>query len=246
MKSKLITLLVLVGMMMTSCAVKSLHPFYKEDNLYFDPNLIGTWIESNKDSTRWHVNQIYFSYGEGEGKKEFRSNGYAVGHEDRKKKECEETKITTYDVFLFKLNNQIYADFCLPLFPEIHLDNLRIHNLAKVMIHNDEITFTFFSGDWLAELIETNKIRIAHEFIQYPKPMSMKYKGEYVLTASTDELQKFLIKYGNDPKAFVNKPINLDEGTYQWMSGTGLSKNKLHFNNNIISTTLRMKKLHDQ
>jgi hypothetical protein len=47
-------------------------------------------------------------------------------------------------------------------------------------------------------LLDENKIRIRHEKI-YDSDIDM---NSYLLTASTEELQKFIIKYGNDPLAF--------------------------------------------
>jgi hypothetical protein len=52
----------------------------------------------------------------------------------------------------------------------------------------------WYGGDWLNELFEQNRIRIKHE-----KVYAFDY-DRHVLTAPTDELQKFIKKYANDPK----------------------------------------------
>ena len=46
---------------------------------------------------------------------------------------------------------------------------------------------------YLNKLIEEKKIRISHE---------KDAKGDIVITASTDELQQYIIKYGDEPGAY--------------------------------------------
>jgi hypothetical protein len=221
MKAKSILFVAFMSLFLSSCYVKSLHPFYKENNLYFDKKLIGIWTD--KDSSQYTVKQIYVSFGEGEQKKEYRNDGYVVSVEPKELKSNPPFgALKKFDVFLFKLNEQIYADFSQSLFPGFSFDEydiIRGHSLARVVLSDNEIQFNFFNGEWLANLIETNKIRISHEFVEYPKPVSLKYKGEYILTASTDDLQKFILKYGNDPKAFDSTPNKLEDGKYQWNAG---------------------------
>lgn len=241
MKSKFILGAALLSLVLSSCAVKSLQPFYKENDLIFDKNLIGTWLDG--DSVKWYVKQIYVSYGEGDKMKEYRNNGYVVGRESKKDNESQ-----AYDVFLFKINGQMYADISVSMFPTFSFDYEKIqsHNLAKVNSNKDELELTLFNGEWLAGLIETNKIRIAHEFVKFPEPISLKYKGEYILTAPTDELQKFISKYGSDPKAFAPRTQKLDDGTYKWNSGKGAITGKMHFANNSKITTIKLKKINDK
>ena len=76
-----------------------------------------------------------------------------------------------------------------------------MHNSVLLCQHWLERSPSDWSEAWLADLLKNNKIRISHETIH------KKYQDDsYILTASTDELQKFLIKYGNDPNAFVDHP----------------------------------------
>lgn len=243
MKTKSIVTVALLCIILSSCFVKSIHPFYKEDDLYFNKDLIGTWID--KDSCKWYVKQIYVSYGEGQNKKEYWNNGYVVEQVIKKNESGKK-----YEVFLFKINDQLYADFTSSLYPDFKLDEgysdkIRSHNLAKVNIAKDEIAFIFFNGEWLADLIENNKIRIAHEFVKFPQPISMKYKGEYILTATTDELQKFISKYGNDPKAFAPTKNKLENGTYQWHTGGGEITGKMTFGENG-EASIKLKKTNEK
>ena len=78
------------------------------------------------------------------------------------------------------------------------------HSVAKVVrLDNDEVQIKWFNEDWLKMLFEQNRIRIAHEAVLDENPKNKDDKW-YVLTAPTDELQKFIIKYGHDATAFNN------------------------------------------
>jgi hypothetical protein len=64
-----------------------------------------------------------------------------------------------------------------------------------VQYNSDSILIYWFSEEWLTELFEMNRIRIKHESIEVSSDYS-----RHVLTASTEELQKFIRKYANDPR----------------------------------------------
>ncbi|MGZ5191541.1 MAG: hypothetical protein ACXWCZ_11015 [Flavisolibacter sp.] len=60
----------------------------------------------------------------------------------------------------------------------------------------------FLDGDYIKDIILNGKARISHEY----DPLF----GTFVITASVEELEKFLEKYGNDERLFKNgKTINL-------------------------------------
>jgi hypothetical protein len=63
-----------------------------------------------------------------------------------------------------------------------------------VQYNSDSILLYWFAEEWLTELFEQNRIRIKHETIEFPN-----YE-RHLLTATTDELQKFIKKYVNGPK----------------------------------------------
>ena len=91
--------------------------------------------------------------------------------------------------------------------------HIPVHTLARVQYCRDSILLYWYGDEWLNELLEQNRIRIKHEMVD-----NHDYDRQ-VLTASTDELQKFIKKYANDPK--TNEEVeqlfasgNDDEGTY--------------------------------
>ena len=72
--------------------------------------------------------------------------------------------------------------------------HIPVHTLARVQYSRDSILLYWYGDEWLNELFEQNRIRIKHETVE-----NHDYDRQ-VLTASTDELQKFIKKYANDPK----------------------------------------------
>ena len=75
---------------------------------------------------------------------------------------------------------------------DIHM--IPAHTIARIdFVSEDEVVIAWFNEDWLKDLFEENRVKIDHEVIRTAEE---NFSKEYVLTASTDELQKFIIKYG--------------------------------------------------
>jgi len=110
-------------------------------------------------------------------------------------------RFALYRIVLLELEDQLYADVC--AFQEnagFHLasdgDFIPVHSFAKVQMNEDGFKLDFLSDDYLEDLFEQNRIRLPH--------VSRSENGQKVtlLTASPEELQKFLVKFGADKEAF--------------------------------------------
>jgi hypothetical protein len=75
---------------------------------------------------------------------------------------------------------------------------LPVHTYAKVTITGNRVELYFLDKDFLDKLLEQNTIRIKHETLS----------GYKVITASTEELQKFIMKYANRRDLF-EEPVVL-------------------------------------
>lgn len=205
MKTKsIIHVFLLLTIFMSGCIVKSLHPFYKESDIEFRPELLGTWID--QDSSMWEFSERYYS--ETFMGKEQKDNSYKVVLRDPSGKE----KDSWFIVTLFKIKNATYLDFE-PYIEDNVGDNLAAfhfvpsHSVARAEFYSDgNFAFFWYDEEWLNELFEQNRVKISHETIQQEKSKAM---TAYVLTASTGELQKFLIKYGEEINIF--KLVNRDK-----------------------------------
>jgi hypothetical protein len=189
MKTKKIILIATTVLMLSGCFIKSLNPFYTDKDVVYDSSIIGTWQDS--DSSKWIIKRHTNMYNSTD-------NSYQVKIIQKDGEKC------NYNVHLFRLNNQLYLDF----FPYGSIGSNSIveenivatHSIAKVMYTSKTIKVQWFNEVWMEQLLKQNKIRIKHEKINEKDTGG--YTSSYLLTASTKDLQKFIIKYGNDPLAF--------------------------------------------
>ncbi len=181
MKARNIILIASIVILMSGCFIKSLNPFYTKKDIVFDPSIIGTWVDG--DTSRWVIKQ---------------QNKWPVEPENSYQVEIIEKdgSVADFNAHLFRLNNQLYLDF----YPSgkigtndfVDATVVLTHSLAKVSYTASTIKIQWFNEVWFEQLLKQNRIRINHE----------KLPEGYLLTASTEELQKFIIKFGNDPLAF--------------------------------------------
>ena len=167
--------------------IPSIHPLYHEEDIVFKPELLGVWKEGD---AKW----VFEQRGE---------NGYYLKYYEKENFFIKKSTFSDFEITLLKLGENYYLDF----YPgdNDHLDfsgllistMLPVHIFAKVNFVDEGVEISFFDRDWLEELLEKNRIRIAHE--QTPE--------YFVLTASTDELQKFVIKYSDVEEAFVEASL---------------------------------------
>lgn len=190
MKNKTLLLVVLAGMTMTGCLVSALHPFYTDKDKVFDPDMIGEWMDT--DSARWTIEKHTTS--ESFMGPDVDDSTYLVTYQE------EDAKKAILQGTLFQLNGVRYVDF----FPAPDEDqgmsdmtsyhHIPAHTLARISFNEDTMMLYWYGEDWLNDLFEQNKIHIEHETVEI--------SGEYsrhVLTASTEELQKFIVRYANEP-----------------------------------------------
>ena len=109
----------------------------------------------------------------------------------------EDSIVEEFAAHMLMLGDDLYMDF-FPINYSIEPDLLEMslapsHIFAKAEITEDFLLLHFFDLDWLTELVEDNKIKISH----------VEMNGRLLLTAKTDELQKFILKFANDSTTFM-------------------------------------------
>lgn len=201
-------------LLLASCVVKSLNPFHTGDTIYFDKNFIGEWEDSKKGN--WKVikfENVFLSDIKKGWEPKF-VNGYLdneieiskknIANEDKELyasykdsyyilREYKNNKVA-FIATPFKINNQTFLDF-IPLDTQNEIDNLLeshsiyTHSLVKYDLRkNGEIGIRWLDENKIENLFEQNKIKIKHEIIGM-------LNDKYLLTASSEELQKFVKKY---------------------------------------------------
>lgn len=197
---KSFSLVLVLALVLSSCVVKSLHAFYTPDIVYFEQKFVGQWLDT--DSVNWNVQpfkEVFLKENHYENTSELKDDdlkiynnykdGYVVYYEK------ENTK-STFLAIPFKINNQLFLDFT-PIADiesektkndlyKMHLINT--HSLAKLdIVSNDSAGIKWLDEDKLKALMDGDKIKIKYEKVGFDET--------FLLTASSEELVKFIEKY---------------------------------------------------
>ncbi|MCA0153917.1 hypothetical protein [Winogradskyella vincentii] len=194
-KLKLILLFTLI-FLLNSCIVKSLRPFYLSEHIKFNDDLIGNWT-SGKSST-WEILSFKESW-----EKNNEGNTELMKEDEVAYKLYKESYIINYTssekeaLFLampFMVGKHLFLDFTPFDFEDSGLNGLAAQHLLKT----HSVTFVDFQENgsiklkWLDEsvvkkLIKEKKLRIKHEKTGIDE--------DFILTASSEELYRFLKKF---------------------------------------------------
>lgn len=210
---KLILLALMIILLFSGCFLKSLYPLVNEEDAVAVDGISGVW---KKDDQRWTfikdgeyddlrmtgiLGKTDFSISitdEGNDTTQSGPHSYMVIYEDLRESEID----TSYFFGSFANLNQ---DYYLDLYPfdlgSVDFTTshyLPVHTFSKIILKNDSLIINLFKDSWIEEQITENRVRIKHE----------KTEDFILITAGTEELQKFIIKYGNMPEAYRD-PINL-------------------------------------
>jgi hypothetical protein len=177
----------LLAIVLGGCVVPSLHPLFTENELILDPNLLGLWKATDSNETC-----------------EFKpasSKGYECIYTDNT------GKTGRFYAGLGKLGKNMFLDIY-PHEPNMaendfykyHL--LSTNSFVKIELSKDTLKLCAMSPDSIDSLLKSKPNVVKHE-----KLAAGDDKKRIVLTATTKELQKFMLKYGDDKKVelFKNK-----------------------------------------
>ena len=186
MKRIALLLTLAVTLMIAGC-VPSLNPLYTEKDLLFDKALVGVWSDNDDSKETWAF--------ERSGEKGYKLVYSADG------------KAGEFEVYLLKLGETLFLDLYPDdaAFKEINRNDfykshfLPTHTFAKVTQIEPSLQMAFLNPDWLKEFLEQSPKAIGHE----------KTGDRIVLTASTKELQKFVLDHVSTKNAFGDEPSNL-------------------------------------
>ena len=197
MKPRTFIILIIMGMLVSSCVLSSLFPLYTEKDLRTDNGLIGKWQVGNpEDKCYWIIEKVDTSDNDGglPGKSgtwsEYNSGKTyrLIAAQDSIKQE--------FALHLLDLDGIRYIDLypvnveVTPGFLAWHM--VPTHIFGRIEIYENQLVTRFFEQDFFVKLIEQNKIRISH----------VDLNGRQLITAETDELQKFAKKYADQSQAF--------------------------------------------
>lgn len=184
MRSVLRLALPVLAFTLSGCLAVSLHPLYRDQETVYRPELVGRWSESGSSSQEtWEITKSG-------------DRAYTIVLTD-------EGKRGVFDGHLVMLGGSLFldlypADMDLPLVDVYEAHRAKVHSFLIVSQLTPTLTFAPFDDDWVKDLLKAEPNAIRHELVG----------DNLVLTASTSELQAFLIKHTKTAKAF-GSPITL-------------------------------------
>ncbi len=188
--------MLIIIVVVVSC-IPSLYPLYRDKDLIFDERLLGLFNTEGDvgDGDTWEFDSLDWRLEDKSGSDwdKFRSG------KTYKLIALEDDKRAEFAVHLIKLGKNYYLDF-FPVkynIPHVMLDMqlMPAHIFGKIEFVDNNIVMNWFDGEFLTNMIDSNKVKISHKMLE----------NSILLTANTEELQKFVKKFGDNPEAFIDQ-----------------------------------------
>lgn len=200
MKKLLILLLVSIAIIHSSC-ITSWQPLFNRNTAIADDRLPGIW---NSDGQDYTVQKFFESdYAKSmPGNKEQKSEPKSGNDKEdsilfSKTYIINYTKDTIkYNLFgvMVKLNGQFFINFSAIDMGQ-WASRKATFTIARVQFNNSNtVKLDFINGDFLYKQIEAGRMKLKHE--------TDELYDTFLITASTNELQQFILKYGKDDRFF--------------------------------------------
>jgi hypothetical protein len=184
----------------------SLQPLSTGDGPAFEPGLLGIWSTSEGNDSACKLEELKTGAYGLRCKPEDKPNAAAPpGAIQPAQPDTETSKGSTdeqefgelkFEVRLVQLGNCRFLDFY-PESPNAKVDFYLFHlvpghSIAQFRLDKDELELRFLDNKWIKHMLDENKEQIEHEHAA----------GTVVLTASSEELQRFVTQYADDKDAF--------------------------------------------
>jgi hypothetical protein len=171
---------------LAGCFVLSVHPLYFEKNLIFESGLVGTWGEKEHEKD---LSELWIFKQTGE-------KSYQLTIRDKEDGEG------LFEAHLLKLGDHLFLD----LFPEepenssefYNMHVVPCHSFMRVSLEGNVLRLALFDLEWLENNLEQNNVSIKHE----------RRDDTIVLTASTEELQEFVLKHIEEAFKFEDEGLH--------------------------------------
>lgn len=183
---------------LSSC-LETLHPIFTEKDLVYDARLIGTWKTDSTGGRAIITNLATETSVQLPGNiSSISKKGYLISYLDK-----DGSVSGLYIAFLARIGKHLYFDYypadkkndkTVDNFFMVHL--IKMHTSYRVVFTKDGFEISQLDDGLVKRLIDEKKIRIGHE---------QNEEGDIIITASTSELQQYIIKYGDDPSAYQSE-----------------------------------------
>lgn len=164
-----------IALLIMGCPARSLFPLFTEGDLVFNHGLVGTWSDNESNT---------FTF------QRAAEKGYNVVSVEQKGTKEE------YRVQLGRLGKFWFID-SYPVYGGDDHHKLSAHILSRIWINGDTLRVASLESDWLRDMIDAKKLRIAH----------VRRDNDIILTATTEELRALCLRFAEDDRAFPNPGV---------------------------------------
>ncbi len=191
MKTKKLLFYLLAALLGGCIPVMSLHPLYNQEDVMFEEKLLGTWVDDSNETT-WEFKRP------DESKKAyeliFRDNEGGKG---------------SFVVHLVKLRNRLFLDVYPNQFPcDLEDPNktewgynaffyVPAHTFIKIDSIEPQLRMRLTDDEEMGQLLKEDPNAVKYELLD----------NKLILTASTKELQAFVLKYADDSRLFSDEIV---------------------------------------
>lgn len=177
--------------------VMSLHPLFNKKDVVFDEKLLGTWVQEEQTETKEEPSGTIWEFKRADANE----NAYRLIFS------YEEGKKGLFVAHLVKLKDKLFLDafpdYRLPYEPRDPNEKgwaynslflLLTHTFIKVDAIGPQLILRLTNDDEFKELLSEDPNAVIKHTLLDDKP---------ILTASTKELQAFILKYADDSRVFT-------------------------------------------
>jgi hypothetical protein len=202
------TLFYSLAVLLAGCGpIFSLHPLFTRENIVFDEKLLGTWAEEpNKPENVWEFARLDEGSA-GTLAQEFKEDLAKFYRLNVTSKEDNGIRKASVVACLVKLEDRLFLDVFPDKFPsgEQDIEKLPllynafffvpVHTFVKVDLAGNQLKLRLTDDEKIAKLFEAEPAAVKYETVD-DRP---------ILTASTKELQAFVLKHAGDDRLFANE-----------------------------------------
>jgi hypothetical protein len=199
MKTKKLVFYLLAGILSGCIPVISLHPLFTEEALVFEEKLLGTWVDDpNSPKSTWEFKRaVDSSEKDWELPSEIREKAYILIFTN------DEGKKGSFFAGLSICFERLFLNAYPTQFPCAQQDPnkdwelnsfffIAGHSFIIIDSIEPKLKMRWITNDAIKELLEEDPNAVKHELVE----------DRVILTASTRELQAFVLKYADDSKVF--------------------------------------------
>ena len=198
----------LLAVLLGGCLpVISLHPLFNEKDVVFDEKLLGTWVED--PNTTWEFSRNVRWDRTEEPKNAYNKNAYKLIYTHQEKEDAKEKAKGSFIVWLVKLKDKLFLDIRPAGPPWEQQDPNKVewvfntsflipaHTFIKINSIEPQLKMLLTDDEKMKEFLKADPNAVKHDFPE----------DRLILTASTKELQAFVLKYADDKRVFGNEGV---------------------------------------